>query len=161
MNDIMNSKDYINFLNDIKKDAKEASSNAHFATNKEMIKLFWRIGNGLLEKQTENDWGSECIKQLSADLIHDFPKMKAFLPKELKTMRIFAGYFSEEEISDQGFYSLSWDYWMLLLHTLDNKPIIRWYVQKCLKEGWGLESLRKGMEENIHLNEMKQLNDGK
>ena len=156
MNEIINSKDYINFLNDIKKDAKETCLNARVATNKEMIHLFWRIGNGLREKQAENDWGSECIKQLSFDLLHHFPEMKAFLPQELKTMRIFACHFSEEEISNQGFYYLSWDYWVLLLNTFDNKKIIGWYVQKSFKEGWGLENLRKGMEEKIHVSEMSQ-----
>ncbi len=152
--DIPNSKDYISFLNDIKKDAKETRVNARVATNKEMIHLFWRIGNGLIEKQAENDWDNECIKQLSFDLRHDFPEMKAFLPKELKTMRIFACHFSEEEISVQDFYYLSWDYWMLLLNTFDSKKIVSWYVQKCLEEGWGLETLLKKIEEEIHVKEM-------
>ncbi len=101
MNDIMNSKDYMTFLNDIKKDIQTSRVRAALAVNQGLVLLHWRIGNGLLEKQSEKDWDASCVKQLSVDLLHDFPEISAFLPAYLKTMRVFAGHLTDGEIVAQ------------------------------------------------------------
>ncbi|MEI6627887.1 MAG: DUF1016 N-terminal domain-containing protein [Alphaproteobacteria bacterium] len=158
MNDIMNSKDYTTFLNDIKKDIQTYQVRAALAVNQGLVLLHWRIGNGLLEKQSEKDWDASCVKQLSVDLLHDFPEISAFLPADLKTMRVFAGHFTDGEIVAQKIEYMPWDYLRCLLNTFDSKQIISWYVQKCLEANWGLEALNNAMAEKIHISGMDQTN---
>ena len=61
MNEMMNTKDYIVFLNDLKHDIQTSRIKAHLSVNKELITLYWRIGKGILEKQISLGWGSGVI----------------------------------------------------------------------------------------------------
>ena len=156
MNDIMNSKDYMNFLNDIKKDIQTSRIKAVLAVNQELILLYWRIGKWLLEKQSEKGWDASCVKQLSADLLHNFPKIKAFSPIDLKIMCIFAGHFTDDEVVVKKIDSVPWDYLRCLLNAFDSKQIISWYVQKCLESDWGWEALNNAIAEKAHISGMDQ-----
>ena len=58
--------------------------------NKEMLALYWRIGNDILHKQEELGWGTQVVEQLSNDLQHRFPKDDGYSARNLWNMKRFA-----------------------------------------------------------------------
>ena len=73
MSEIMHSKDYLTFLNNIKQDIQTSRIKAALSINKELILLYWRIGKEVLQRKKEQGWGSEVVKALSQDLKHEYP----------------------------------------------------------------------------------------
>ena len=41
--------------------------------NSELIRLYWKIGKAILEKQKEAKWGDKILENLSRDLSEEFP----------------------------------------------------------------------------------------
>ena len=72
----MNSKSYAGLLQSLKTQISQARIRAHLSVNKEMISLYWNIGNQILERQKEEGWGTKVIENISKDLRSEFPEMK-------------------------------------------------------------------------------------
>ena len=50
-------KNYTTLLENLKAEISKARIQAHLSVNKEMINLYWSIGNQILERQKEEGWG--------------------------------------------------------------------------------------------------------
>jgi len=69
---------YQDVMAQIKSEIIESQNRAIVSVNKELIQLYWRIGNRIIDNQNESNWGSKIIPQLSKDLKHTFPDLKVF-----------------------------------------------------------------------------------
>lgn len=58
--------------------------------NADTLKLYWNIGNSILQKQKEKGWGKKVIEQLSKDLTNRFPNDRGYSIRNLKYMRQFS-----------------------------------------------------------------------
>ena len=58
--------------------------------NEEMLSLYWKIGNDILEKQRTLGWGAQVIHQLSTDLTRRFPDDRGYSERNLRNMKRFA-----------------------------------------------------------------------
>ena len=63
---------------------------AVMSVNEEMLALYWKIGNDILEKQRTLGWGAQVVNQLSADLIRRFPDDRGYSVRNLNNMLRFA-----------------------------------------------------------------------
>jgi hypothetical protein len=52
-----------------------------------LLLFYWELGADIVRKQTESKWGDGFIKQLSADLMTEFPAMKGFSRRNLELIR--------------------------------------------------------------------------
>ena len=43
--------------------------------NTELLRLYWRIGKAILDRQDAEGWGAKVIDQLAIDLRAEFPDM--------------------------------------------------------------------------------------
>ena len=82
---------YQALLGDLKERIRAAQARAALSVNRELILLYWRIGQAIRERQETHGWGAQVINRLSADLRLAFPDMKGFSPRNLQYMRTFAG----------------------------------------------------------------------
>lgn len=151
MNEIIDSKDYLTFLNDIKKDIQNSRIKAALSINKELILLYWRIGKGILDRQQQQGWGSKVIEQLSLDLKHDFPDVKGFSKQNLSYMRQFAGEYLSDEIIQQAVGEIPWGHNIEIFTKLKDNSIRFWYIQKTIENGWSRNVLVMNIEAQTHL----------
>ncbi len=86
---ITTSTDYVSFLNTIKDRIHNAQSRAVRSVNKELIKLYWDIGEWIVENQERLGWGKGIIEMLSKDIRKEFPRVKGFSSRNLWDMRRF------------------------------------------------------------------------
>jgi hypothetical protein len=62
------SKEYINFLNEIKSRIVTARIQAIRSVNKELINLYWDIGMTIVKRQKKYKWGDSIVEALARDL---------------------------------------------------------------------------------------------
>jgi predicted nuclease of restriction endonuclease-like (RecB) superfamily len=58
-------KSYLQFINELKDQIKTSRVKAHLAVNRELVLLYFRIGQSILKKQEEEGWGTKVIDRIS------------------------------------------------------------------------------------------------
>jgi len=66
------SKEYINFLNEIKSRIVTARIQAIRSVNKELINLYWDIGMTIVKRQKKYKWGDSIVEALARDLKREY-----------------------------------------------------------------------------------------
>ena len=69
---------YAELLEDIKARIRAAQVKAALAANRELIRLYWDIGQQIVQRQREQGWGRSVVQSLSHDLQAEFPGMAGF-----------------------------------------------------------------------------------
>jgi predicted nuclease of restriction endonuclease-like (RecB) superfamily len=151
MTEILNTKEYINFLNDIKKDIQTSRVKAALSVNKELILLYWRVGNEILKRKKELGWGSEVIKTLAQDLKHEFPEMKGFGERNLKYMQAFVIAYDDLELVQQAAALIPWFHNCVILDKIKDQKVRVWYIEKTIENGWSRNVLAMQIESSAHL----------
>ena len=84
------AKDYKALLHLVKEQIGTAQVRTITAANKEMLLLYWKLGQLILAHQSHKGWGAKVIDLLSEDLKREFPTQKGLSVRNLKYMRKFA-----------------------------------------------------------------------
>ena len=85
----MNPQDYANFLHEIKKQIRDRQLQAMRSVNRELVELYWAIGEMIHQKQTALGWGKSVVETLARDLQAEFPGRNGFSANNLWLMRQF------------------------------------------------------------------------
>lgn len=85
--------EYKNWISELKLKVRSAQVKAAMAVNKELILLYWDLGNMLSEKIKTSKWGDKVLENVSNDLKDEFPDMNGFSVSNLKTCKLFYEYF--------------------------------------------------------------------
>jgi len=152
---------YKSLFKEIKEKVRTSQLKAAVAVNQEMIKLYWEIGNRVLEKQKNEGWGAKTIEKLAKDLKNSFPDMKGFSKTNLKYMVQFAKEYPNLEISQQAVGQIPWGHNMALLQKLDNQEERLWYAQKTIEHSWSRNILVTWIENNLFHRQGKAINNFK
>ncbi len=143
MSDLSNpSSDYASWLGEVKSRIQSARISAARAVNRELILLYWDIGQGIVEKQSEHGWGATVIDQLSDDLRTAFPEAKGFSSRNLRDMkRLFTSY-ADPVIWRQLVAKLEqagepWAIWQQPVAELEDCEILEGLQQLVSEVPWG------------------------
>ena len=90
----MKIKDYAGTIKKLKTAILESRYKAATLANKELLLLYYTVGNLISEKTKQEKWGSKVIEQLSEDLQKELPGLRGFSSTNLKNMRAFFDYWS-------------------------------------------------------------------
>lgn len=102
---------YGEWLADLKGRIHSAQQRATLAVNRELVLLYWQIGNDILTRQAQQGWGAKVIERLAHDLRTAFPEMKGFSRANLMYMRAFAEAWPDAAIVQQAVGQLPWGCW--------------------------------------------------
>jgi len=78
---------YAPLLEAVKQEIASSRVRAARVVNTELIGMHWRIGRLILDRQTEQGWGSRTIDRLATDLRAEFPGSRGFSRRNLHYMR--------------------------------------------------------------------------
>ncbi len=87
MSDIIKSDEYRQWIVSIKKRIQASQIKAAIAVNRELLELYWFMGQQIIERQESAKWGDGFLVQMSDDLLKEFPEMKGFSHRNLKSIR--------------------------------------------------------------------------
>jgi hypothetical protein len=81
--------DYPAFFAALKQRIDTARISAVRALSRELVLLYWDIGQAIADKQAVAGWGDAVVDKLSRDLIRAFPRVRGFSAQNLWRMRQF------------------------------------------------------------------------
>jgi predicted nuclease of restriction endonuclease-like (RecB) superfamily len=142
--------DYTETLQRLAVEVRSANIQATLKVNAELINLYWSIGRIILERQSEEGWGTKVIARLSDDLRREFPLMTGLSPRNLQYMQQFAANFLGP-IAQQPAAQLPWGHVMVLLDLKEDPAIRTFYASSAVKEGWSRAVLMNQIKSRLHL----------
>ncbi len=136
---------YDDFLRELKERVRGAQIKAALSVNRELVLLYWQIGQEILARQQQQGWGTKVIERLAKDLKAAFPDMKGFSRTNLLYMKLFAEAYPDEQIVQQVVGQIPWGHHLRILEAVKHPSARLWYVQKVIENGWSRNIL------NIHI----------
>ena len=85
----LTTRDYGDFLLALTTRIRQAQYQALRATNRELLSLYWDIGESIHRKQEALGWGKSVVENLASDLQAEFPGRNGFSARNLWNMRDF------------------------------------------------------------------------
>ena len=140
------------WLGDLKAQIQVAQQRAVLAVNQELLKLYWQIGNDILQRQQQQGWGSKVIDQLAKDLRVAFPELKGFSRSNLLYMRAFADNwpdFADDVIVQQAVGQIPWGHNLVLLSKIKEKQQRLNYAMLVQQHGWSRNVLVHQIESQV------------
>lgn len=134
----MLDKSFKEICDGIKKDVKDTQLEIMVNANTNLVNLYYRIGKIISENFT---WGNKFVENVALELKDTFPALKGFSVRNLNYMKAFY----EEYKDDNEFLHLGaqlpWKHNITLMQKVKDKNIRKWYMEKCLEEGWSNDIL--------------------
>ena len=155
----VNTKSYAGLLQSLKTQITQARIRAHLSVNKEMISLYWNIGNQILERQKAEGWGSKVIENISKDLRKEFPEMKGLSARNLVYMQTFAKNYPNFEITQQAVAQIPWGHICVIMDKVSDYDQRFWYAQKTIENGWSRNVLNMQIKTNLYARDGKSTNN--
>lgn len=156
-----NNKTYKELIEILKKEITQARIRAHLAVNKELIILYWNIGNNILKRQQQEGWGAKVIENISQDLQREFPEMKGLSYQNISYMRQFAIEYADKEFLQQLVGEIPWGHNILIFSKIKNSQERIWYIQKTIENGWSRNVLNMQIKTNLYTREGKSITNFK
>ena len=141
--------DYNSFLSNLKNRIRRAQVRAALAINEEMITLYWEIGQEILDRQKQQEYGTKVVDQLAKDLKKEFPGLTGFSARSLKYMRTFAEAYPDKTVVQRSVAQLPWRHNIALLEKLKSHEERLWYAQQTLENGWSRDILVMQIETRL------------
>jgi predicted nuclease of restriction endonuclease-like (RecB) superfamily len=136
-----------------------AQVKAALAVNRELVLLYWEIGQQILESQRREGWGAKVIDRLSNDLRKDFPEATGFSPRNLKYMRAFAEAWPDKAFVQEALAQITWYHNITILDKVKDPAVRQFYICQATLHGWSRNVLVHQIESGLHLRQGKALNN--
>lgn len=122
--------------------------------NKKLVNLYFNIGKTLEENSS---WGNKFIDNVAMELKMSFPNLKGFSVRNLKYMKSFYNEYKGDEEFVQLVAQLPWKHNITLMQKVKDKEIRKWYMGKCLEEGWSDNVLVYQIDTDLYNRQVKAI----
>lgn len=132
------------FIREIKQIVTEARQKAYTAINSAMVEAYWQMGKRIVEEEQQGkeraDYGTQLLKELSAELTKEFGK--GFSTGSLYYYRQFYNTFPE--IFATPWRILSWSHYKRLIQV-PNPEARAWYLKEAQEQMWSYRTLDRNI----------------
>jgi predicted nuclease of restriction endonuclease-like (RecB) superfamily len=147
---IIESRQYIDVLAEIKGRIREAQLSALRTVNRELISLYWDIGRLIVEKQKREKWGDSIIENIAKDLQITFPGIKGFSSRNIWYMKIFyANYHGKGKLQTLS-AEISWSHNIAILTKCNDDNEREFYIRMARKYSWSYRVLLNRIENQTY-----------
>ncbi|MGJ5631336.1 PDDEXK nuclease domain-containing protein [Nostoc sp. CALU 1950] len=130
------SDNYRHLLMEIQQRIRSAQYEALKAVNREMINLYWDIGQIIVTQQQGASWGKSVVEQLAKDLQAEFPGISGFSAANLWRMRLFyESYVNNEKLAPM-VREIGWSHNLVIVEKCKDDLEREFYIRMTRKFGW-------------------------
>ena len=144
---LMNSNEYLEFVESIRDDIKVAQYKAAVSVNRELIMLYYNIGRVINEHKS---WGNKFIDNLAADIKLSFPSATGYSVRNLKYMAKFAAIYPDFEFVQQVVAQIPWGHNVVLMDKISDDTVRKWYIEQSIEHGWSRNVLVHQIESSLY-----------
>ena len=133
---LVGNSEFKSWVSQLKKDIRHAQIKAAIKVNTELLRLYWRMGADICEKQKSVSWGDGWLKELSRELMAEFPDMKGLSHRNLQYIRQWYLFYNQRntivqqvvaqlgddkeqqpvaQISEEVFFSVPWGHHLYII----------------------------------------------
>lgn len=161
MSNLIKDKRYVGFLETILEKIQVARIEASQKVSRATMKLYYGIGNLIIEKQSEYGWGNSVVEQLSKNLQEITDATISFSERNLWLMKqLFVEYKDYNELLHYVF-DVPWGQNIVILQKVKNYKAREYYLKATIGYAWArtvLINQIKGSAYEYHLENPKQHN---
>jgi len=182
---LIQNKTYYSWFKELKYKVRLVQIKAAVKVNSELLQFYWELGQDIVDKQKNAKWGDGFLKQLSIDLSSEFPDMKGFSLRNLKYIKQWYLFYSQEivksqqavgQISSQAFLQsekligqqavaqliqIPWGHNIAIISKCKNLNEAFFYIQKIIQNNWSRSVLTHHIESNLFKREGKAITNFK
>ena len=147
-------KTYNDAIDNIKQDINKTQLDIMINANISLVNLYFRIGKVLYDNSS---WGNKFLDKLAFELKIAFPNQKGFSIRNLKYMKTFYSEYIDDSEFVQLVAQLPWTHNIILIEKVKNKIVRKWYIEKCIEEGWSKSILLYQIETNLYKRQVKNI----
>lgn len=161
--ELKQNNDYKKWLLELKQRVRQTQLKAAVKVNSTLIEFYWDLGKDIVNRQTEAAWGSGFLKQLSHDLMVEFPEIKGFSKRNLEQVRRWYLFWNEgSSIAQQAASQLTlipWWHNVVIVTKSSTQSEALYYVTKTIQHGWSRSVLTHQIESGLYQREGRAINN--
>lgn len=156
--------EYKAWIIDLKNRFQQAQIKAAVKVNSTLLEFYWELGSDIVEKQKTAKWGSGFLKQVSADLMHEFPDVKGFSEPNLKHIRNWWNFYNAKkitacypnsgttcsQIAKQLVSQIPWGQNIVIISKCKTVEEALFYVKETIGNGWSRAVLTHQIESGLY-----------
>ena len=151
--DLLSNNDYKNWLADLKTNFRQSQLKAVVKVNSALLEFYWQLGADIVEKQKNSQWGDGFLKQLSDDLIKEFPEIKGFSYRNIKYIRQWYQFYNQQQAIGQQLvaqlWQIPWGHNIAIVSKSKSVEEAWYYVSNTQTHGWSRSVLIHQMESQL------------
>jgi len=152
----LTGKEYLTFLNEIKSRIVTARIQAIRSVNKELIRLYWDIGESIVERQKKYKWGDNIVEALASDLQKAFPDAQGFSERNVWNMRRFYEEYKNKPFLQQLVAEIPWGHNLLIMEKISSVNEREYYIKSSRDFGWSRNVLLNQIKADAYTLSLKQ-----
>lgn len=154
--------EYKEWIASIKDKIKSSQIKASMKVNKELLELYWHIGEDIVNQQRYSKWGDGLLRQMGVDLKKTFPDMSGFSETNLKTMRLWYHFYADavngqqvvDELRSDDIFRLitaiPWGHNQRIIFKCKDLREAIFYVQYTIENNWSRNVLEHQIESSLY-----------
>ena len=189
MKGFTSKEEYIAWLKNLKEKFLQAQLKASVKVNSTLLEFYWELGADIVAKQKKTTWGSGFLKQLSKDLIAEFPEIKGFSKRNLEQIRRWYLFWSKKiSIAQQAvaqlensksitkqvapqldnsnstqavrqLFQVPWGHNIVIIEKCKDTKKAFFYVNKTIENGWSRAVLVHQIKSDLYERQGKSINN--
>jgi len=126
-----------------------AKSRAYQAVNKELVTLYWHVGEYVSKQVLSKSWGKSVVQELADFIQLSEPNIIGFSAQNIWRMKQFYETYSKNEKLATLSRELSWSHNRLIL-PLANEQEQEFYLRMSIKENWSVRELERQINSSYY-----------
>ncbi len=141
---------YSDFLLEIKAQIRQRQFQALRAANRELLQLYWWLGENISRRQTEQGWGKSVVENLARDLQAEFPGRNGFSVQNLWLMRQFFNEYANLPNLQPLVGEISWAKNLLIMARCKDALEREFYLRATARFGWTKNVLQHQLDNHSY-----------
>ncbi len=141
---------YSDFLLEIKAQIRQRQFQALRAANRELLQLYWWLGENISRRQTEQGWGKSVVENLARDLQTEFPGRNGFSVQNLWLMRQFFNEYANLPNLQPLIGEISWAKNLLIMARCKDTLEREFYLRATARFGWTTKVLQHQLDNHSY-----------
>ncbi len=129
---------------------KQSQQKAYSSVNRELITLYFTIGQYISKKIENSDWGKGVVKELAEYISKTAPEAKGFSDKNLWRMKQFYETYKDDEKLSPLVRELSWTNNLIIFSRTTSQDEREFYIRKTLEEKYSKRELERQIDSNLY-----------
>ena len=136
-----NLHDYQGFLDQVTLKIRDSRIRVARSVNKELVSLYWTLGENIVQNQEKYGWGKSIVERLSKDLRAVFGGKFGFSPQNLWYMRQFYLEYKDKPNLQRLVGEIPWSHNLLVMSRVRDDNAKLYYLKAVHTCAWSRDIL--------------------